>query len=698
MKKQVNRKISVIKSLVFAGSLLLFAGSTARAQTMVKTNSQNAFADAMATSVQYVKTSQNTDLTSPLYGKERKQYESLKLMVKMKNSEPDWTAYDTEVVIQGPNGHYMLQFSDEGKLREAKAKLQNCHEVQYVEQNAKASVSTTSPATTSTGGWSWGLERLGTSHFVEELKKVTTSKSIKVAVVDSGIYKHSAYSGRILAGKSMIDSSNNTNDQHGHGTHVTGTIYDTTRGIDIKFIPVKVFDANGSGFSFDMANGIYYAADAGAKVINLSGNLIFGHHEEYLHESIRYAVEKGAVMVVSAGNDSLYVSGSCPADVKEAIVVGAVNAYNQVANFSNKGAPLDVVAPGYNIKSTYYDGGYKNMTGTSMAAPHITGIVTLLRLMYPAYTPTQIERKLKNICNDLYDSGWDSYSGWGIPNLSKITGQPVTSISISQNSASLEVCETLNLTSKLLPSNATNKICSWSSSNPEVASVSAGLVIAKKAGNATITAKSANGLKVSCNITVTAAPRLSYNLFGMKSYNALDKTAVFEADLTSCSNTSGIHYQIQDANLNTVANKYVESSCTVTGLSNQKIYVYRARTYNEVNGNRVYGTWSYRKAFSTAKASTKLLSDGSGVNITIPKITGVKSFDLYLSLTNGAGSYQKLWKVEPGKTYRFTQFQGKPLRTYVKQGTKTFYLVIKPQYELNIHPDSIFSRASFRLQ
>ena len=178
-----------------------------------------------------------------------------------------------------------------------------------------------------------------------------------VAVVDSGVLgNHEDLAGIVLSGTDFVGGGNGWNDQLGHGTHVAGSSPPTSRTVSgitgaapsVKILPVRVLDGGGSGQSSDVAAGIIYAADHGARVVNLS--LGGTHADAGMHAAIQYAISKGSVVVAAAGNSG--ESGSpkiYPGAFPEVVAVGAIDSNRQRASFSNVGDYVDVVAPGVDV-------------------------------------------------------------------------------------------------------------------------------------------------------------------------------------------------------------------------------------------------------------------------------------------------------------------------------------------------------------
>jgi len=175
-------------------------------------------------------------------------------------------------------------------------------------------------------------------------------------------------------------------------------------------MPVKVLDASGSGSTYDVAMGIIWAADNGAKVINLSlGNYA---DAQFLHDAIRYAYDKDVVLVSACGNDNTEQPGY-PAAYPEVLAVAATDANRNKASFSNYGDYIDVAAPGVSIASTYPDNQYAALSGTSMASPHVAALAALIRSVNPALTNKEVMDILQQSAEDIGPPGKDIYFGYG---------------------------------------------------------------------------------------------------------------------------------------------------------------------------------------------------------------------------------------------------------------------------------------------
>ncbi|MBI2410484.1 MAG: S8 family serine peptidase [Candidatus Kerfeldbacteria bacterium] len=236
-------------------------------------------------------------------------------------------------------------------------------------------------------------------------------------------------------GYDIINGDNNPNDDNGHGTHVTGILAaeDNATGVvgvapSADIMAIKVLDADGAGDYADIIDGIDFAIDNGADIINMSlGAMSTGTILQDFQEAINDAEAAGIPVIAASGNYASNVQ-FIPASLESVIAVGAVQEttsqdnpdtdYNtRHAYFSNWGK-VTVAAPGSRINSTTNDGSYSGDTwdGTSMAAPHVAGVVALLKQKNSALTTTAIRNVLEHTATDLGDTGKDEFFGSGLAN------------------------------------------------------------------------------------------------------------------------------------------------------------------------------------------------------------------------------------------------------------------------------------------
>ncbi len=244
------------------------------------------------------------------------------------------------------------------------------------------------------------------------------SEEVIVAVLDTGVQlDHPDLAGRMTEGFNVVGDGP-PDDDVGHGTHVAGVIsagVNNREGVAgmswyNKVMPVKVLDGSGTGTTYSVAEGLIWAVDHGAKVINMSlGNYASA---EFLHDAIRYAYDHDVVLIAASGNDDTDRPGF-PAAYPEVFAVAATSEDGQKASFSNYGDYIDVAAPGNNIPSTYPGNQYAALSGTSMASPHVAALAGLIRTMNPALSNEEVMALMRETATDIGDKGKDIYYGYG---------------------------------------------------------------------------------------------------------------------------------------------------------------------------------------------------------------------------------------------------------------------------------------------
>ncbi|HEU4513556.1 MAG TPA: S8 family serine peptidase [Nocardioidaceae bacterium] len=253
--------------------------------------------------------------------------------------------------------------------------------------------------------------------------------NVDVAVIDSGVDLDHADLNVYTAGAKNCSTGRSADDGNGHGTHVAGTIgaKDDTNGVvgmapGARIWPVRVLNNAGSGTWSAVVCGIdYVAANASSiEVANMSlggtgtddGNCGRSNNDA-MHTAICNAVDAGVTFVVAAGNETDNSANHIPAAYDEVITVSALADFNglpgggaastcradeddTIANFSNFGADVDIIAPGVCINSTWKSGGYSTISGTSMASPHVAGGAALYKANNPSASPAQVKSALQN--------------------------------------------------------------------------------------------------------------------------------------------------------------------------------------------------------------------------------------------------------------------------------------------------------------
>lgn len=285
------------------------------------------------------------------------------------------------------------------KMTEAQARrLAADPAVETVAQNRKVSLDTTQPNPPS-----WGLDRMGqrrqplnNSYAYES----SAGTGVTAYILDTGInISHQDFGGRARYGYDAIDEDRVADDLHGHGTHVAGTVAGTTFGVAkrTKLVAVRVLDENGSGTYEQVIAGIDWVTRNAVKpaVANMS---LGGDPDSVLDAAVRGSIASGITYVVAAGNQNKDASTHSPARVSQALTVGATSEHDARSSYSNYGSLVDLFAPGDNITSASYLGGdwSTEMSGTSMASPHVAGAAARYLSLNRTSTPAQVATYLKN--------------------------------------------------------------------------------------------------------------------------------------------------------------------------------------------------------------------------------------------------------------------------------------------------------------
>ena len=265
----------------------------------------------------------------------------------------------------------------------------------------------------------------------------------KIAVIDTGVKAtHEDLLGRVLPGYNSTNGSFDADDDHGHGTAVSGVIVAVTnngKGVagiskSDKVLPVKALTSDGFGDDVDVADGIVWAADNGASIINLSLGSI--GYSSVLDLATRYARSRGALVVAASGNEGWSIP-NYPAALPGVLAVGATDEDDEIpfwpsgllgfTGAPNYGSWIDVVAPGEEILTTFYSPGgplneYGFFTGTSLSAPVASGAAALILAANPSFTPNEVAARMRDTADDLGRPGVDRFYGHGRINVHRAVG------------------------------------------------------------------------------------------------------------------------------------------------------------------------------------------------------------------------------------------------------------------------------------
>ena len=243
----------------------------------------------------------------------------------------------------------------------------------------------------------------------------TTASNVNAYIIDTGILNsHSNFGGRASSGIDTVDNDNDATDCNGHGTHVAGTVGSSTYGIakGVNLIGVRVLNCQGSGSNSGVIAGMDWVADNHVKpaVANMS---LGGGASTSTDQAVARLTQAGVTTVVAAGNDNSNACNYSPARAASAITVGSTTSSDARSSFSNYGTCLDIYAPGSSITSTWSNGGYNTISGTSMASPHVAGVAAL----YLAENPNASVSQVTQAILDAATPGKVSDAKTGSPNL-----------------------------------------------------------------------------------------------------------------------------------------------------------------------------------------------------------------------------------------------------------------------------------------
>lgn len=356
------------------------------------------------------------------------EYQMARVVAKVKPGKAAPQNVAALQAVSGPDGLQVYQFKTAEQAKAACEALNASPDVEYAEPDKLVALDAepayelddyNAAAYTHLG---WGPSRIGSDTYLDYL--ISSGKqnaSVTVAVVDTGIDSaHPYFTGRLLPGYNFISNNNSPVDGNGHGTHVSGTVVDVTVALpNVKIMPVKVLNDDGRGTSLQVANGVRWAVDNGARVVNMS---LGGDHSQTDDDAVAYAIARNVTVVVAAGNESDDAENHCPAHVAAAITVSAFDSSDRPASFTNFGTCVDVAAPGVNIVSTLPGNRMGSYNGTSMATPHVTGAVALVLCDNQSLTPAAAKAIVCSSVDAISVSGDNKFYGRGILNIGKAAG------------------------------------------------------------------------------------------------------------------------------------------------------------------------------------------------------------------------------------------------------------------------------------
>ncbi len=262
------------------------------------------------------------------------------------------------------------------------------------------------------------------------------SDSVTIAILDTGVDgTHEDLTAKMVPGWNIYSNNSDTTDRYGHGTMVAGQaaassnneIGVTSVAWGCKIMPIRISDDYGYATFSDIASGLTWAADHGARVANVSYK---ASDSSTVSRAASYFQKKGGIVTIAAGNDGSFDSAG---DDPYILTVGATDSTDTIFSWSSYGNNQDLVAPG-TAYTTHRGGGYTVGTGTSASAPMVAGAAALVFSINPNFTPAQVQDILKQSADDKGAPGWDSTYGYGRINLARAVNMAAASVNPTSDS------------------------------------------------------------------------------------------------------------------------------------------------------------------------------------------------------------------------------------------------------------------------
>jgi len=272
--------------------------------------------------------------------------------------------------------------------------------------------------------WEWYLPKISAP---AAWQTTTGVSSVTIAIVDTGVDgAHEDLASKLVPGWNVYGNNSDSSDVYGHGTKVAGTAAaSSNNGMGVasvawncRIMPVRVSATDGTASYSNIATGLTWAANHGARVANVS-YIVSG--SSTVSSAAQYFQSKGGVVTVSAGNYSTFDSSP---DNPYVLTVSATDPNDLLYSWSNTGNNVDIAGPGWSY-TTVRGGGYSSASGTSISAPIVAGVAALVISANPSLTAPQVQDILKQSADDVGSSGWDASYGWGRVNAARAVGLAV---------------------------------------------------------------------------------------------------------------------------------------------------------------------------------------------------------------------------------------------------------------------------------
>ncbi len=370
----------------------------------------------------------------------------LRIIGKFRNIPSDSFFEKTVDSAISDDGRFVLQFSDEENLKACLDELNKNPDIIYAERDVPVY---TGALEESDEYLSWGVKAIEADIYSQSIKP-KSGESVTVAIVDTGSADIDFLKDKLIPGYDFFQNDKDAFQDESidsHGTFLASIVADCIGDLPIKIMPVRVLDSKNASL-INVINGITYAVDNGADVINISLYAVLENCKA-LEDAIAYAEEKNVTVVVCAGNSKYDIKYYCPPHCKNALTVTSVNE-NLIfsESFSNFGSGVDLAAPGENIAGYNASGEITALSGTSMSAAFVSAAAAMYRLDNPDCNASQVSYALTSSAKDLGVLGKDNYYGYGIPKLGNLIKPISVKIKNNPGDKTINFGETLVLTAE----------------------------------------------------------------------------------------------------------------------------------------------------------------------------------------------------------------------------------------------------------
>lgn len=392
--------------------------------------------------------------------------------------------YVTDCVVSD-DGRFVLQFDSEKDLIACLEKLQSSPDVIYAERDIPVYTGTLREASQHL---SWGVEAIEADIYSKSITP-SSGESVTVAIIDSGSEEIDFIKDKLIPGYDFFENDSDAFQDESvdsHGTFLASIVTDCVGSLPINIMPIRVLDSKTASL-INVVNGIRYAVDNGADVVNISLYAVLENCKA-LEDAITYAEEKNVTVVVCAGNSKNDIKYFCPPHCENTLTVTSINSDNIFSeSFSNFGNGVDLAAPGEDISGYNAAGEITALTGTSMSAAFVSAAAAMFILDNPDCNTEQVSTALTSTAKDLGVSGKDDYYGWGIPKLGNLVKFPELKIKNNIGAKTINYGETLRLTAEI--TNGVNKPTVWWYVNGAKSGEGTTFEVSPKSGSIEVTAR-----------------------------------------------------------------------------------------------------------------------------------------------------------------------------------------------------------------